>query len=179
MTSSAVRFRRSTPCSARARCPTSSARSAEPWRPRGTSPLTFHRSSSSNVEPPATSPEPQAASHELPSYIYDAETPRWLATPRHYAYLKIAEGCDYKCSFCIIPTLRGHYRSRPEDSIVREAERLAEGGVKELLLISQDTTFYGVDRHERGALARLLRRLNACGRPRVDSAALSLPDDDR
>jgi ribosomal protein S12 methylthiotransferase len=117
----------------------------------GTSPLTFHRSS--NVEP-------RAASHELPSYIYDADTPRWLATPRHYAYLKIAEGCDYKCSFCIIPTLRGHYRSRPEDSIVREAERLAEGGVKEVLLISQDTTFYGVDRHERGALARLLRRLN-------------------
>jgi ribosomal protein S12 methylthiotransferase len=117
----------------------------------GTSPLTFHRSSSV---------EPRIPSHELPSYIYDADTPRWLATPRHYAYLKIAEGCDYKCSFCIIPTLRGHYRSRPEDSIVREAERLAEGGVKEVLLISQDTTFYGVDRHERGALARLLRRLN-------------------
>jgi ribosomal protein S12 methylthiotransferase len=126
----------------------------------GTSPLTFHRSSSSNVEPPAPSHETRAASHDLPSYIYDADTPRWLATPRHYAYVKIAEGCDYKCSFCIIPTLRGHYRSRPEDSIVREAERLAEGGVKELLLISQDTTFYGVDRHERGALARLLRRLN-------------------
>jgi ribosomal protein S12 methylthiotransferase len=123
----------------------------------GTSPLTFHRSS---VEPRVPSPEPRATSHELPSYIYDADTPRWLATPRHYAYLKIAEGCDYKCSFCIIPTLRGHYRSRPEDSIVREAERLAEGGVKEVLLISQDTTFYGVDRHERGALARLLRRLN-------------------
>ena len=108
----------------------------------------------------AASPEPRAADHALPSYIYDADTPRWLATPRHYAYLKIAEGCDYKCSFCIIPTLRGHYRSRPEDSIVREAERLAEQGVRELLLISQDTTFYGVDRGERGALGRLLRRLN-------------------
>ena len=83
-----------------------------------------------------------------------------LATPRHYAYLKIAEGCDYKCAFCIIPTLRGAYRSRPEDSIVREAENLAARGVKELLLISQDTTFYGIDRKERGALARLLRRLN-------------------
>jgi ribosomal protein S12 methylthiotransferase len=117
----------------------------------GTAPLTFHRSSAV---------EARGTSHELPSYIYDAETPRWLATPRHYAYVKIAEGCDYKCSFCIIPTLRGHYRSRPEDSIVREVERLAEGGVKEVLLISQDTTFYGVDRHERGALARLLRRLN-------------------
>ena len=96
----------------------------------------------------------------LPTYIYDADTPRLLATPRHYAYVKIAEGCDYKCAFCIIPKLRGHYRSRPHDSIVREAESLAARGVKELLLISQDTTFYGIDRQERGALARLLRALN-------------------
>jgi ribosomal protein S12 methylthiotransferase len=95
----------------------------------------------------------------LPTYLYDAETPRLLATPRHYAYVKIAEGCDYKCGFCIIPTLRGHYRSRPHDSIVREAESLAGRGVKELLLISQDTTFYGIDRGERGALARLLGAL--------------------
>jgi ribosomal protein S12 methylthiotransferase len=95
-----------------------------------------------------------------PSYIYDANTPRHLATPPHYAYVKIAEGCDYKCAFCIIPTLRGAYRSRPSDSIVREARALASRGVKELLLISQDTTFYGADRHERGALARLLRELN-------------------
>src|SRR5216110_591990 len=73
----------------------------------------------------------------LPTYIYDADTPRLLATPRHYAYVKIAEGCDYKCAFCIIPTLRGKYRSRPAESIVREAQRLAERGVKELLLISQ------------------------------------------
>ncbi|HEY3091563.1 MAG TPA: 30S ribosomal protein S12 methylthiotransferase RimO, partial [Vicinamibacterales bacterium] len=78
----------------------------------------------------------------------------------HYAYVKIAEGCDYKCAFCIIPTLRGHYRSRPADSIVREARALAARGVRELLLISQDTSFYGVDRGERGALARLLRELN-------------------
>ena len=96
----------------------------------------------------------------MPTYIYDADTPRLLATPRHYAYVKIAEGCDYKCAFCIIPTLRGHYRSRPAESIVREARALADRGVKELLLISQDTSFYGVDRGERGALARLLRELN-------------------
>jgi ribosomal protein S12 methylthiotransferase len=96
----------------------------------------------------------------LPTYIYDADTPRLLATPRHYAYVKIAEGCDYKCAFCIIPKLRGNYRSRPHESIVREAERLAAQGVKELLLISQDTSFYGIDRGERGALARLLRALN-------------------
>jgi ribosomal protein S12 methylthiotransferase len=74
--------------------------------------------------------------------------------------VKIAEGCDYKCAFCIIPKLRGNYRSRPADSIVREARTLAARGVKELLLISQDTSFYGVDRGERGALGRLLRGLN-------------------
>ena len=96
----------------------------------------------------------------LPDYLYDANTPRLLATPRHYAYIKIAEGCDYKCAFCIIPTLRGNYRSRSIDSVVQEAERLAASGVKELLLISQDTSFYGVDQGERGSLARLLRALN-------------------
>jgi ribosomal protein S12 methylthiotransferase len=111
----------------------------------GGSPLTFHRS------PPGT----------RPTFLYAAETPRLLATPRHYAYVKIAEGCDYKCAFCIIPTLRGAYRSRPADSVVDEARMLAAQGVKELLLISQDTTFYGIDRNERGALARLLRELNA------------------
>jgi ribosomal protein S12 methylthiotransferase len=115
----------------------------------------------SNGEPIAPShlSHPSHPSH-LPTYIYDADTPRLLATPRHYAYVKIAEGCDYSCAFCIIPKLRGNYRSRPHDSIVREAESLAARGVKELLLISQDTTFYGIDRSERGALARLLRALN-------------------
>jgi len=98
--------------------------------------------------------------HLAPEYIYDADTPRLLTTPAHYAYVKIAEGCDYKCAFCIIPTLRGHYRSRPAASIVQEARALAARGVKEMLLISQDTTFYGIDRHERGALGRLLRELN-------------------
>jgi ribosomal protein S12 methylthiotransferase len=107
----------------------------------------------------ASSLKPQAPG-ELPTYIYDADTPRLMATPKHYAYVKIAEGCDYKCAFCIIPTLRGEYRSRPGDSIVREARALASRGVKELLLISQDTTFYGIDRNERGALGRLLRELN-------------------
>jgi ribosomal protein S12 methylthiotransferase len=96
-----------------------------------------------------------------PTYLYDASTPRVLTTPRHYAYVKIAEGCDYTCAFCIIPTLRGAYRSRTEESIIREAESLAAQGIRELLLISQDTTFFGIDRGERGALARLLRRLNA------------------
>ena len=97
---------------------------------------------------------------DLPTYIYDADTPRKRVTPAHYAYVKIAEGCDYKCAFCIIPKMRGHYRSRPIDSIVQEAKQLAAQGVKELLLISQDSTFYGIDRGERGALPALLRALN-------------------
>ncbi len=97
---------------------------------------------------------------DLPTYLYDASTPRKRVTPDHYAYVKIAEGCDYKCAFCIIPKMRGHYRSRPIDSIVKEAHQLAAQGVKELLLISQDTTFYGIDRGERGALPKLLRALN-------------------
>ena len=103
----------------------------------------------------------QGPKADLPTYLYDATTPRLQTTPRHYAYVKVAEGCDYTCAFCIIPTLRGKFRSRDEESIVREAERLASSGVRELLLISQDTTFFGIDRGERGALARLLRRLNA------------------
>jgi len=109
------------------------------------------------------SPEPpnrQEPAPKAPDYIYDADTPRLLTTPKHFAYVKIAEGCDYTCAFCIIPTLRGSYRSRTVDSIVREARALAERGVRELLLISQDTSFYGIDRGERGQLARLLRELN-------------------
>ena len=112
-----------------------------------TKPLTFHRSA-------------PRFGIDLPTYIYDADTPRRLATPGHYAYVKIAEGCDYKCAFCIIPKMRGHYRSRSIESIVTEARSLAARGVKELLLISQDTSFYGVDRKERGALPALLRALN-------------------
>jgi ribosomal protein S12 methylthiotransferase len=133
-----------------------------------TSPLRFYHAAPSTQHPAlstqhqhlAPSTQHPAPGKGVPSYIYDADTPRRLATPTHYAYVKIAEGCDYKCAFCIIPTLRGAYRSRPAASIVREAQGLAERGVKELLLISQDTTFYGIDRQERGALARLLRQLN-------------------
>ena len=115
----------------------------------------------------AARPQPLARSESaLPTYLYDAGTPRTLATPGHFAYIKVAEGCDYACSFCIIPRLRGRYRSRPADSIVREARALAEGGVREIILVSQDTTFYGVDRGARGALPALLRRLN-----RIDGLA--------
>jgi ribosomal protein S12 methylthiotransferase len=106
-------------------------------------------------------PDPGPRHASVPTYIYDADTPRLLTTPSHFAYVKVAEGCDYTCAFCIIPTLRGKYRSRSPESIVREARSLASRGVRELLLISQDTTFYGIDRGERGALSRLLRELNA------------------
>ena len=116
-------------------------------------PVKFHRKSSA----PRAS---QIAPRSLPTYLYDADTPRLLTTPKHFAYVKVAEGCDYTCAFCIIPTLRGEYRSRTRESIVAEARALAARGVKELLLISQDTTFYGIDRQERGALAALLRELN-------------------
>ncbi len=126
---------------------------------QGAIPLKFYTAPPTGKERTAHR-EPRTAARELPTYLYDAETPRLLTTPKHFAYVKVAEGCDYTCAFCIIPTLRGTYRSRAADSIVREARALAERGVRELLLISQDTTFYGIDRGERGALARLLRELN-------------------
>jgi len=126
------------------------------------SPVSFFKSPADAATGKASTFELRSsAATDLPTYLYDATTPRLQTTPRHYAYVKVAEGCDYTCAFCIIPTLRGKFRSRDEDSIVSEATRLASSGVRELLLISQDTTFFGIDRGERGALARLLRRLNA------------------
>ncbi|OFW12431.1 MAG: ribosomal protein S12 methylthiotransferase RimO [Acidobacteria bacterium RIFCSPLOWO2_12_FULL_66_10] len=124
----------------------------------GAIPVSFYRRDPGS-EPGTRSAEP-VFGVDLPTYLYDASTPRKRVTPGHYAYIKIAEGCDYKCAFCIIPKMRGHYRSRPIDSIVQEARNLAAQGVKELLLISQDSTFYGIDRGERGALPKLLRALN-------------------
>jgi ribosomal protein S12 methylthiotransferase len=92
-------------------------------------------------------------------YLYDENTPRLLSTPRFTAYLKIAEGCDRPCSFCIIPQLRGPHRSRPMNSILNEARFLAGRGVKELVLISQETTHYGEDLGLAHGLALLLREL--------------------
>jgi ribosomal protein S12 methylthiotransferase len=83
--------------------------------------------------------------HLRPSYIPDYATPRFRLTPPHFAYVKIAEGCNHPCSFCIIPRMRGSHRSRPQGDIVREARRLIAEGVKELNLISQDSTYYGLD----------------------------------
>jgi ribosomal protein S12 methylthiotransferase len=98
---------------------------------------------------------------DLPNYLYDDATPRVLATPRHMAYIKIAEGCDHPCTFCIIPQLRGKFRSRRFESVVAEAERLAQGGVREITLIGQDTTCYGEDFGLKDGLALLLEKLAA------------------
>ena len=96
---------------------------------------------------------------DLPNYLYDETTPRILATPRHMAYIKIAEGCDHPCSFCIIPQLRGQFRSRRFESVVAEAERLVQSGVREITLIGQDTTCYGEDFGLKDGLALLLEKL--------------------
>src|SRR5215471_5399254 len=93
------------------------------------------------------------------TYLYDESTPRVLATPSHYAYIKIAEGCDRPCAFCFIPQMRGHFRSRRFGSIVAEAHQLAEEGIKELILVAQDSSRYGEDLGKQDALAHLLREL--------------------
>ena len=94
------------------------------------------------------------------TYLYDESTPRILATPSHYAFIKIAEGCDRPCAFCFIPQMRGHFRSRRFGSIVAEAQQLAEEGVKELILVAQDSSRYGEDLGKTDALAHLLRELS-------------------
>lgn len=101
---------------------------------------------------------PTYESREL--FLYSDSDSRILTTPRHWAYIKIAEGCDHPCTFCVIPQMRGRFRSRPLDSVVREAEKLAAQGVKELNLVAQDSTMYGWDLGNRKGLAELLRRLD-------------------
>ncbi len=100
--------------------------------------------------PVSTSPlalltSPLVKVHARPTYIPDYATPRFRLTPRHFAYLKIAEGCNHPCSFCIIPRMRGSHRSRPQADVVAEARQLLADGVRELNLISQDSTYYGLD----------------------------------
>ncbi|HYL63058.1 MAG TPA: 30S ribosomal protein S12 methylthiotransferase RimO, partial [Candidatus Methylomirabilis sp.] len=94
-----------------------------------------------------------------PAFLYHDLTPRVVTTPRHAAYIKIAEGCDHPCTFCIIPQLRGAFRSRRFESVVREAENLARAGAREITLIGQDTTSYGEDLGLRDGLAQLLAKL--------------------
>ncbi|HEV7473522.1 MAG TPA: 30S ribosomal protein S12 methylthiotransferase RimO [Pyrinomonadaceae bacterium] len=113
--------------------------------------------------------DPQTDTRSLPvislgnqsaTYLYDESTPRVLATPSQYAFIKIAEGCDRPCAFCFIPQMRGHFRSRRFGSIVAEAHQLAEEGVKELILVAQDSSRYGEDLGKQDALAHLLRELS-------------------
>jgi ribosomal protein S12 methylthiotransferase len=94
------------------------------------------------------------------TYVYDHTTPRVRATPPWTAYLKIAEGCDHTCSFCIIPQLRGPFRSRPIESIVQEARQLAASGAKEIVLVAQDSTRYGFDLYGKMSLGALLKELS-------------------
>src|SRR6476660_8477739 len=113
--------------------------------------------------------DPQTNTRSLPvvplgnqsaTYLYDESTPRVLATPSHYAFIKIAEGCDRPCAFCFIPQMRGHFRSRRFGSIVAEAHQLAEEGVKELILVAQDSSRYGEDLGKQDALGGLIRELS-------------------
>ncbi|MBR5821586.1 MAG: 30S ribosomal protein S12 methylthiotransferase RimO [Alistipes sp.] len=92
-------------------------------------------------------------------YRKENETKRELSTPSHYAYLKISEGCNWMCGYCAIPLIRGRHKSVPMEALIAEAERLAESGVRELMVIAQDTTYYGVDIYGERKLAELLERL--------------------
>lgn len=95
----------------------------------------------------------------IPSYLYDHDTPRLLSTPSYTAFVKVSEGCDHKCAFCIIPQLRGPHRSRSIRSVVEETAALGRSGVKEINLIAQDLTAYGRDRRDGTTLARLLAEM--------------------
>jgi ribosomal protein S12 methylthiotransferase len=101
----------------------------------------------------------EGATHLLPTYLYDENTPRFLTTPSSSAYIKIAEGCDHPCTFCVIPNLRGKFRSRRFESVVTEARQLVARGVQEITLIGQDTTCYGEDLGLKDGLATLLDEL--------------------
>jgi len=99
-------------------------------------------------EGPAATNDPRDFVTLKPKYVPDYTTPRFRLTPDHYAYVKIAEGCNHTCTFCIIPKIRGVHRSRTQDSVLREVEALVKSGVKEINLISQDTTYFGMDQWE-------------------------------
>ncbi len=109
---------------------------------------------------------PAASLPHSEPYLYHDLTPRVLSTPRHYAYIKIAEGCDYPCTFCVIPQFRGKFRSRRFESVVAEAARLFAQGVREINLIGQDTTSYGEDLGIKDGLALLVERLAGIETPR-------------
>ena len=119
---------------------------------------------------PATPAPPLVDVHSRPTYIPDFGTARFRLTPGHMAYVKIAEGCNHPCSFCIIPRMRGSHRSRALDDIVREAAQLVKSGVREINLISQDSTYYGLDLRPR-------HRPNIAAPDRFKAAARALPTE--
>ncbi len=102
---------------------------------------------------------PPLTADQSVTWLYDHTSPRIRSTPPHTAYIKVAEGCDYPCTFCVIPQIRGRFRSRTPDSVLAEAEDLASDGARELILVAQDTTAYGADLGIRHGLATLLRQL--------------------
>ena len=120
-----------------------------------------------DLEKEITDVDQYFGTHDLPNllkvleadYKHELIGERLTTTPKHYAYLKIAEGCDRPCSFCAIPLMRGKHKSTPIEEIVAEAEKLAEKGIKEVMLIAQDLTYYGLDIYKKRALAELLKAL--------------------
>ena len=114
--------------------------------------------------------QPLVEIHSRPDYIPKFETPRFRLTPKHFAYVKIAEGCNHPCSFCIIPRMRGSHRSRQQIDIIKEARQLVADGVKELNLISQDSTYYGLD-------LRKNNKVNIASPERFKAASNDLPVD--
>ena len=114
--------------------------------------------------------QPLVEIHSRPDYIPKFETPRFRLTPKHFAYVKIAEGCNHPCSFCIIPRTRGSHRSRQQIDIIKEARQLVADGVKELNLISQDSTYYGLD-------LRKNNKVNIASPERFTAASNDLPVD--
>lgn len=120
-----------------------------------------------DLEKEITDVDQYFGTHDLPNllkvleadYKHELIGERLTTTPKHYAYLKIAEGCDRPCSFCAIPLMRGKHKSTPIENLVEEAEKLASNGIKELILIAQDLTYYGLDLYKKRALANLLKEL--------------------
>ena len=120
-----------------------------------------------DLEKEITDVDQYFGTHDLPNllkvleadYQHELIGERLTTTPKHYAYLKIAEGCDRPCSFCAIPLMRGKHKSTPNEEIIIEARKLAANGIKELMLIAQDLTYYGLDIYKKRALAELLKAL--------------------
>jgi ribosomal protein S12 methylthiotransferase len=146
-------------------------RAARPGKARSTDHRAGHASLRQSRQPADGSKPPLVDVAARPTFIPDFATPRFRLTPRHFAYLKIAEGCNHPCSFCVIPRIRGRHRSRPQADVVREARQLLAEGVKELNLISQDTTYYGLDLLPRRVGASAAEKFQATLRARPADAS--------